>query len=95
MAEASVNFKRIGSVGRGIETYVPFFNATIQSQYRQYMQLKSAGRVAKQLASGEQVDEQEATAAKLLVYYAALVAAETLLYFMIADGDDDREKTHT
>jgi len=93
MAEASVNFKRIGSASRGIETYVPFWNATIQSQYRQYMQLKSAGKVAKQLASGEPVDEQEATQAKkLLVYYAALVAAETLMYFMIADGDDDREK---
>ena len=93
MAEASINFKRIGKKGQVWEAWTPFFNATIQSQYRQYMQLKSAAKVVKKIGKKEDQDEGELRQAKkLAIYYLALMAAEGLMFFLQGDDDESREE---
>jgi hypothetical protein len=81
MAEATINFKRIGRYGQYVESFVPFFNATVQATYRQYGQMKGLQSIGKKDVEGMQ-------AKRYLVYLSAL-ASSGVLYWMLRHDDDD------
>jgi N12 class adenine-specific DNA methylase len=85
MAEASINFKRIGSKGQYVETFMPFFNATIQAMYRQYKQVKGLKSAGRKDAEGMQ-------AKRYLVYLSALVSTAIMYWLWRHDDDDWREQ---
>ncbi len=80
--DATVNFKNVGAVGQRIEPYFPFFNATIQSQYRQLILLANTRNV---FSSDK---EKRRLAQRYIVFNMALVAAE-IAYYAVRHGDDD------
>jgi len=85
MAEATINFKRIGSKGQYIESFMPFFNATVQAMYRQYRQVKGLRSLGKGNAEAMR-------AKRYLVYLSALVSAGVLHWLLRHDDDDWREQ---
>lgn len=85
MAEATINFKRIGSKGQYIEAFFPFFNATVQAAYRQYGQFKNLKRLGKKDIDGMR-------AKRFLVYLSALASTGVLYWLFRHDDDDWREQ---
>lgn len=84
IGEATVNFKRIGSAGRYIEAFIPFFNANVQSLYRQ------SGLVGGLRKLGDKGDDGK-KARRYLIYLAAIASA-TALYYLLRHDDDYREQ---
>ncbi len=85
MAEATINFKRIGAKGQYIEAFMPFFNATVQSMYRQYGQIKGLKRIGRKDIDGKR-------AQRYLVYMSALASMGVLYWMLRRDDDDWREQ---
>lgn len=81
MAEATINFKRIGAAGQYVEAFFPFFNATIQATYRQYQQVKNLKSIGQDTPEGDR-------ALRMLVYLAAL-ASTGVIYWLLRHDDDD------
>lgn len=90
-AEATVNFKRAGWAGRYVESFVPFFNATVQAAYRQGVQLRSFRRLGQKNESKQDRREEQA-AKRALVYFSALAATSFLVWMLRHDDDDYREQ---
>lgn len=80
-AEATINFKRIGSKSQHIEPFVPFFNATVQAMYRQYTQVKGLKSLGKK--------DVEGMRAKRYVVYLSALAATGVAYWLLRHDDDD------
>lgn len=89
--EATVNFKRVGWLGRYVESFLPFFNATAQAAYRQAVQLRSVRRLGQQNETKQELDE-EAAAKRALVYLSALAATSMMVWLLRHDDDDYREQ---
>jgi hypothetical protein len=85
MAEATINFKRIGAKGQYIEAFMPFFNASVQAQYRQWKQTKGLKSLGKK-------DVEGARAARYMVYLSALAATGVAYWLLRHDDDDWREQ---
>lgn len=85
-AEATINFKRVGTYGQYINAYSSFFNATIQANYREWQQVKKL----KSLFGGPK--EDQAQAARYLVYLAAAASAGFVHWIFRHDDDDYREQ---
>src|SRR5690606_12718838 len=85
MAEATINFKRIGSKGQYIEAFLPFFNATVQASYRQYRQIGSLKSLGKK-------DQEGMRAKRYLVYLSALASTGVLYWLLRGDDEDWREQ---
>jgi hypothetical protein len=81
MAEATVNFKRIGAKGQYVEAFLPFFNAAIQASHRQWGQIKGLKSLGKK-------DVEGTRAARYVVYLSAL-ASTSILYWLLRHDDDD------
>jgi len=81
MAEATINFKRIGAMGQYIESFMPFFNATVQATYRQYRQIKGLRNLGSKGFEGMQ--------AKRYIVYLSSLAAYSISYWWLRHDDDD------
>jgi hypothetical protein len=95
-AEATVNFKRMGRVGRVVNQYSAYFNATIQGSYREWQQIKTLPSILSQgeagsKARGNAVSLAEKNAMRYLVYLAAQAAAGAVYWALRHDDDDYRE----
>lgn len=89
--EATVNFKRVGARGQVVEAFLPFFNPTVQAEYRQVRQIKRLGNRSTQ--------HDRAKNARTLIYWASLASFETLHWLLKKDDEryndastDEREK---
>ncbi|MEO1615069.1 MAG: strawberry notch family protein [Planctomycetota bacterium] len=80
-AEATTNFKRSGKISRQIDLVLPFFNATLQAQYRQAKQLKN-------LTTRERATEFNNT----LIYYSGLAAIGVAYALYRSDDEDYKEQ---
>jgi hypothetical protein len=83
--EATIFFKRIGAKSSFIEPFLPFFNATIQAQYRQYRQIKK-------LPSLFRKGPAEKGALRYIVYLSAMAASGAAYWMWRSDDDDYREQ---
>lgn len=83
-AEATVNFKRTGWAGRYIEAFTPFFNAALQSQYRQAKLIKNLKHIG-------QKGDKGAVARKYLAMLSSVIAYSVVHWLMRGDDDDYRE----
>lgn len=75
--EATTNFKRVGTIGRQFDAFIPFFNATIQSRYRQ------AGAVGALRRPGSK------QAIRTMLAGMAAVASAAAFWAWVRDDDDD------
>lgn len=96
-AEATVNFKRMGRVGRVVNAYSAYFNATIQGSYREWQQIKTLPSILSKGESGSKarknaVSLAEKNAARYLVYLAAQAAVGAAYWALRHDDDDYREE---
>lgn len=96
-AEATVNFKRMGRVGRVINAYSAYFNATIQGSYREWQQIKTLPSILNKGETGSKarknaVSLAEKNAARYLVYLAAQAAVGAAYWALRHDDDDYREE---
>lgn len=89
-AEATVNFRKRGSVSTNIDAFAPFFQATINAKSKF---AKLGWNAGKHLAnpfgkSGLMADNNDARQARRFLIYHASIASASILY-ALARGDDD------
>jgi hypothetical protein len=88
-AEATINFKRAGRIGRHINAYSTFFNATIQASFREWQAIKTLPSLFD--SESPKNEQAKITALRYAVYLAASAATGAAAWYLRHNDDDYRE----